>query len=123
MNRRTIMAMLLAFAMPGAGHLSLGKRGRGLAFFAIVTLLFLIGLAVDGGLYTLDASGGEVLRQLASYASMGSGLLYFLGKWRGATGQVISATFEYGTMFTLTAGLMNLLLVLDCYDIAARGKP
>ena len=33
----------------------------------------------------------------------------------------MAAGYEYGTAFLLTAGLMNLLLVLDAWDIA-RGK-
>ncbi|HEX2059450.1 MAG TPA: DUF6677 family protein, partial [Thermoanaerobaculia bacterium] len=57
-----------------------------------------------------------------SYASMGSGLLYATGLLFGKAGNVVSATYEYGRTFTLTAGLMNLLLVLDCYDIAIGRK-
>ena len=37
-------------------------------------------------------------------------------------GDVISAGYEYGTAFLLTAGLMNLLLVLDAWDIALGKK-
>jgi hypothetical protein len=33
----------------------------------------------------------------------------------------MGAGYEYGTAFLLTAGLMNLLLVLDVWDIV-RGK-
>jgi len=33
----------------------------------------------------------------------------------------VGAGFEYGTAFLLTAGLMNLLLVMDAWDIA-RGR-
>ena len=40
----------------------------------------------------------------------------------GLSGDVVSATFEYGSTFTLTAGLMTLLLVLDCHDIARGAK-
>lgn len=123
MNGRAILAMILAFALPGAGHFYLGRRGRAVAFFAIVVSLFLIGLAIDGGLYTMAANRGAVLRLLATISSMGSGLLYFVAKAIGAPGVVVSATYEYGSMFTHTAGLMNLLLVLDCYDIASGRKP
>jgi len=122
MNRRAFAAMLLALAVPGAGHFYLGRRQRALAFFTIVAVLFGVGILVDGDLYTLLDSRGAILRVLASYASMGSGLLYFAGKATGPHGAITSATFEYGRMFTLTAGLMNLLLVLDCFDIAVGRK-
>ena len=114
--------MALTFLVPGAGHFLLGRRGRALAFFAIVVFLFAVGLFVDGNLFTLRESRGELLLRLASIGSMGSGLLYFLGLWFGPQGDITKPMFEYGRTFTLTAGLMNLLLVLDCWDIAVRGK-
>ena len=40
----------------------------------------------------------------------------------GPPGDITSLTYEYGTAFTLTAGLMNLLLVLDSFDIAEGRK-
>jgi len=122
MNRRALVAMLLALAVPGGGHFYLGRRGRAFAFFAIVAVLFAIGLAVGGDLYTVAESRGALLPLLASYASMGSGVLYVIARQTEPHGSIIAATFEYGRMFTLTAGLMNLLLVLDCYDIAMGRK-
>jgi TM2 domain-containing membrane protein YozV len=122
MTTRAVVSMLLAWAIPGSGHLYLGRRGRGLAFFAIVVLMFVVGLFIDGSLYTIASSRGSLLRMLASYASMGSGFLYFLAGRIGAAGDAVSNTFEYGSTFVLTAGLMNLLLVLDCYDIALGRK-
>ena len=123
MNARALVAMVLAYAVPGAGHFFLGRRARALAFCAIVVLMFVIGLAIDGSLYDLGAARGQLLTVVASIASMGSGALYFIGKATGPHGSMTSMTFEYGRTFTLTAGLMNLLLVLDCYDIAKGRKP
>ena len=122
MNPRVFASMFLAWAIPGAGHLFLGRRGRALIFFAGVVLMFLVGVSIDGGLYSFATSRGSWLKLLASLASMGSGLLYFVARRVGVPGDVVSATLEYGTTFTLTAGLMNLLLVLDCYDIARGAK-
>ena len=121
MSKRSILAMILAYVVPGAGHVYLGYRRRAAAFFAIVLLMFVIGLAIDGNLYTLDR-GQPILRLLASLGSMGAGLLYFIARAIGPHGDVTSITYEYGTTFTLTAGLMNLLLVLDCFDIAEGRK-
>ena len=121
MTGRAILSMVLALAVPGLGHLYLGRRGRAVAFFAIVAFMFAVGFLIEGGVYTVETSGDNILRVLASYASMGSGLLYALGLFTLPPGHVPSATYEYGKTFTLTAGLMNLLLVLDCWDIA-RGR-
>jgi hypothetical protein len=120
MSRRTIAAMVLAFLIPGAGHLYLRRRGRAIAFFCIVLALFAIGLAIDGRLYTVQQ--GSLLSLLATLGSMGMGIPYFLARSLGPSGDVTSITFEYGTAFTLTAGLMNLLLILDSYDISEGRK-
>ena len=122
MSRRTITAMVLAYLVPGAGHLYVGKRARAIIFFLIVVLMFAIGLSVDGDLYTIGHTGGSLLRFLAAIGSMGSGLLYFVGVGMGVHGDVTSITYEHGTAFTITAGLMNLLLVLDVFDISEGRK-
>jgi len=121
MSARGIVALIVAWLLPGAGHVLLGRRERGVAYFAIIITLFVLGLSIDGTLYTLAETHGSLLRMLASLGSMGSGALYFIARALGPFGSVTSSTYEYGTTFTLSAGLMNLLLVLDCWDIA-RGK-
>lgn len=122
MTKRSLLAMILAYLVPGAGHFYLGYRRRAAAFFAIVFFMFVIGLAIDGNLYTFAESRQALLRILASIGSMGAGILYFAARAMGPHGDVTSMTYEYGTTFTLTAGLMNLLLVLDCFDIAEGRK-
>jgi hypothetical protein len=122
MSVRAVAAMLLAFAVPGAGHLFLGRHRRAAAFFLIVATMFVVGVAIGGGLYTVGMSRGAALKLLSSYGSMGSGLLYAAAYALGVRGDIASSTFEYGITFTLTAGLMNLLLVLDCFDIANGRK-
>lgn len=122
MNGRSVTAMLLALVLPGAGHFYLGRARRAAAFFAIVVLMFVYGLLLDGGLYTLAETHGSLLRVFATAGSMGSGALYWVARGIGPQGAITSNTFEYGRAFTLTAGLMNLLLVIDCFDIAAGRK-
>jgi hypothetical protein len=124
MNKRAIVAMVLAYLVPGAGHFYLGYRARAAVFLAIVVILFTLGLAIDGSLYTVSdsLSSGALLKLLASLGSIGAGLIYFIAAAMGPHGDVRSITFEYGTTFTLTAGLMNLLLMLDCFDIASGRK-
>jgi hypothetical protein len=113
--------MFFAFLVPGAGHLYLGRRGRAIAFFFIVMIMFVVGLLLDGKLYVPEA--GKPLTVLATLGSMGAGLPYFIARMMGRfIGDVTSITYEYGNAFTLTAGLMNLLLVLDSYDIAEERK-
>lgn len=122
MKSRTVIAILLAYLVPGAGHLYLGRRGRAAVFFAIVVVMFLIGISIDGELYTFGRANGSLLRILAALGTAGAGLLYFLAFFAGVHGDVTSITYEHGTAFAITAGLMNLLLMLDAFDIAEERK-
>jgi hypothetical protein len=121
MSNRTLAAMLAAYFVPGAGHFLLGFRGRAAAFFAIVVSLFAIGIAIDGGLYS-PLQGGGLLHLLAALGSMGTGALYFGAAAMGPHGDMTSITYEYGTAFIISAGLMNLLLVLDTFDLSEGRK-
>jgi Family of unknown function (DUF6677) len=55
----------------------------------------------------------------------GAGLLNIVARMLSENpgGMILSPTYEYGCAFLLTAGLMNLLLVLDAWDIASGTKP
>ena len=59
---------------------------------------------------------------LATLGCLGSGApLFFLRFVLDYEGTLHAAGYEYGSAFILTAGLMNLLLILDVMDIG-RGK-
>jgi hypothetical protein len=114
------LAAVLAWLVPGAGHVYLGRRSRGLAYLLLVAASLGIGWSLHGRLWT--PTPGEPLSMLATLGSMGMGIAYFVLRYAmGYTGDILSPGFEYGSAFLLTAGLMNLLLVLDAWDIA-RGK-
>ena len=106
-----------AWAVPGMGHFYLGRRGRAVAFCLIVMVSLATGLALDGNLYRVVA--GQPLSFFATLGSMGMGLPYFVARWAfGYVGDLEGPGYEYGSAFILTAGLMNLLLILDALDIA-----
>ncbi|HEX5758844.1 MAG TPA: DUF6677 family protein [Thermoanaerobaculia bacterium] len=114
------IAALCAWLVPGAGHWYLGRRRRALAFLLLVAVALALGLALHGNLYR--PLPGQPLTYLGTLGSMGLGLGYLLLRYAGYTGEVIAPGYEYGTAFILTAGLMNLLLVLDAWDIALGKK-
>jgi len=114
------VAVLSAWLIPGMGHFYLRRRLRGVAFFVLVLAALLVGCRLEGNLYVVTA--GQPLTILATFASMGMGFPYFLLRYGlHYQGNIVGPGYEYGTAFLLTAGLMNLLLVLDCWDIV-RGK-
>jgi hypothetical protein len=116
-----MLLCLAAWAIPGAGHLWQGRTTKGALFLVALTAMFAIGLAVDGRLYPFQLS--EPLVGLAAIADLGIGLPYFLASAFGyGAGNVRMVTYEYGNTFILVAGLMNLLVVIDAYDIAIGRK-
>jgi hypothetical protein len=113
--------MLLAWLVPGLGHLLLGKRSRAAVFAAVVVVGFVAGILIEGELIMPRA--GDPLSYLAAFANLGSGILFFAARFAHlGEGVVTAVSWEYGNTFLLTAGMMNLLLVLDTHDIAAGRK-
>ena len=121
-GRPAFLAVALAWLFPGLGHFYLGKRLAAAAFAVIVTLTFLLGLSFQGRLYSIEA--GQPLTILATFAVYGSGVLNILARLVSDNpgGAILATTYEYGCAYLLTAGLMNLLLVLDAWDIATGKK-
>jgi Family of unknown function (DUF6677) len=116
-----VLLCLAAWAIPGAGHLWQGRRGKGLVFLLALPLMFAIGLWIRGRLFPFDMS--EPLVGLAAFADLGIGIPYFIAKAVSAgAGDVRAVTYEYGNAYLIVAGLLNLLVVIDAYDIALGRK-
>jgi len=116
-----VLLCLAAWAIPGAGHLWQGRRFKGLAFLVAIPLMFTIGLGVDGRLFPFDTS--EPLVALAALAHLGIGIPYFIASALGlGAGDVRAVGYEYGNAFLIVAGLLNMLVVIDAYDIALGRK-
>ena len=116
-----VLLCLAAWAIPGVGHLWLGRRSKGVIFLMALPLMFAIGLAIHGRLFPFDLS--EPLVCLAAFANLGIGLPYFAAAAFGyGTGEVRAVTYEYGNAFLIVAGLLNLLVVIDAYDVALGRK-
>ncbi|MFP5288761.1 MAG: DUF6677 family protein [Thermoanaerobaculia bacterium] len=114
------LAMVLAWLVPGLGHVYLKRTGRGLVFLLITLVCLWVGCELQGNLYR--PLPGQPLTLLATGGAMGMGLPYFILRYGAEyAGDIVGAGYEYGTAFLLTAGLMNWLLVLDAWDIS-RGK-
>lgn len=137
--RRSAQSPLLlvaALLVPGLGHWLLGKRARAVVFASVVVAAFSTGVAIDGELGV--PRQGFPFSWLATGACLGNGLLYLIRIiWLNGLGQIFSSAFPlglqgggdpmavgfvYGNTFLYTAGLMNLLLVLDVSDIFRGDK-
>ncbi|HSC29964.1 MAG TPA: DUF6677 family protein [Vicinamibacterales bacterium] len=112
---------LAAWVVPGAGHLWLGRRSKGVVFLLVLTIMFAIGLLLEGRIFPFELS--EPLVALAAVADAGLGVPWIIARVAGAgEGTVTAATYEYGNTFLIAAGLLNFLVVLDAFDIATGRK-
>ena len=115
------LVCVAAWAVPGAGHLWLGRRQKGIIFLIVLTAMFAIGLALHGRIFAFDFS--EPLVALAAVADIGVGLPWMVARMLGSgAGIVTAATHEYGNTFLIVAGLLNFLVVIDAFDIAMGRK-
>ena len=115
-----VLLCLASWALPGVGHLWLGRR-KGLVFLIALPLMFAIGLGTKGRIFPFDLS--EPLVGLAAIADFGIGLTYFVATALGfGSGEVRAVTYEYGNAFLIVAGLLNLLVIVDAFDIAQGRK-
>jgi hypothetical protein len=112
---------VVSWLVPGAGHLMLGRRHKGLVFLIALPLMFAIGLALDGRLFPFVFS--EPLVGLAAVANLGMGVPYFLAKLMDlGQGVVTASSYEYGNTFLIVSGLLNALVAIDAYDVRLGRK-
>jgi hypothetical protein len=124
--RSPFVVVLLAWLIPGAGHFLLGKRGRALLIFSCVVLSFLFGVLMRGPLFQ-PSGGADVLSKLIQYGGflgdLASGLPYLLASFLGyAPPDSAAHVADYGSKLIVAAGLLNILAIVDAYEITTRQK-
>ncbi len=120
MKKKAVTAIMLAWLVPGLGHIYLRRYWRGLVFLVAIALMSLMGLVMGGKIYPLQAD--NPLTFLAFLSDLGNGLLYIISRFLPVgLGELERLSFEFGTAYLAGAGLLNYLVALDSWDIA-RGK-
>jgi hypothetical protein len=129
---RVPTAGLLAWLIPGMGHVYLGFRRRGLILLVTITLTFWMGVAIGGVRGTVDpnnrrawfvaelCAGVNTIAALYIHNSLGmvpkaepnrSGTQAYVGHW---------LSVDVGIHYAGVAGLLNVLVILDA---VARADP
>jgi hypothetical protein len=117
--------VLAGWLIPGGGHFLLKRRGRALLLLSSVTLMFLFGLMMRGAMFKPENS--DLLTTVITYggfaSNLASGALYLLTSMFGYDQlDVAGHVHDYGTKFLVTAGLLNVLAMVDVYEIATKKK-
>ena len=115
----------LAWLIPGGGHFLLKRPGRGGLLAASIAATFLLGLMMRGALFSPQT--GDILTTViyvgGFLGNVMSGILYFLAVSLGYNQvDVAGHVHDYGTKFLVAAGLLNILAMVDAFEIATGKK-
>lgn len=121
-----LLPVLAAWLIPGAGHFLLKRMGRGTLLFGSVALMFLFGLSMSGMMFVPE-KGADILTSAINYGgficNLAAGGMYLLATMFGySQPDMPGAVHDYGTKFLVTAGLLNILAMVDAYEIATGEK-
>jgi hypothetical protein len=148
------IAALLAWLVPGLGHLYQGRTGKGLLFFICVLGTFVFGFTIGEMKVVYASSPGDEPWRWQYYCQLGVGLPALpamvqrgrgehphpilgefmappsqrpqrfqddSGNWTTQPNELATWTvamhprYELGTVYTVIAGLLNLLVICDAY--------
>ena len=149
------VAALLAWLLPGAGHLYQGRTAKGLLFFVCIMGTFSFGLwGIGGGKVVYASSPGDQPWRWQYYCQLGVGLPAmpallqrgrhgaphpilgdFMAQPKNSAQPLIDDSenkstqpnelamwtlqmhplYEIGTVYTIIAGLLNILVICDAY--------
>jgi hypothetical protein len=120
-----VPAVALGWLVPGGGHFLLKRPGRGALLCASVSLMFVCGILMQGAMFTPQT--GDLLTTLINtggfVGDVCSGILYLLTVAFGyPVVDMPGHVHDYGTKFLVTAGLLNVLAMVDAYEIASGRK-
>jgi hypothetical protein len=114
------LPLIAGWLVPGAGHFLLGKWIRGLLLAAAIVLMFALGLAMHGKLYT---GAQDILDILGMVGDLGNGALFFVGRLMGLGADPVQVTTaDYGSKFIVVAGLLNVIAAVDAHNLRTGRK-
>ncbi len=117
---RLVWLCVSGWFVPGLGHWMLGKKIRALILFTAIVTMFLLGLAMKGEFFS--TASGSYLETLGYFGEMCVGLAMPIASFFGYAGNPFFVSADYGTAFLVSAGMLNVLSILDAYDIAVGRK-
>jgi hypothetical protein len=115
------MVLVAGWLVPGLGHLILGKWVRALLLFLSILAMFVIGLALQGKIYS--PATGDILDILGFAGQLGLGLFCGLAHMFGwGASSAVNTLADYGTKFIVVGGLLNFIAAVDAHSLANGRK-
>ncbi len=119
------MPVLATWVAPGAGYFLLKSPTRGATMGGLSVVMFLLGLLMRGAFF--EAQTGDLLTTVIYsggwICNMANGSLYFLAKAFGYNSPDMAGhVVDYGTKFLVGSGLINVLAMVDVFEIATKKK-
>jgi len=114
------LPLIAGWLVPGAGHFLLHKWQRGALLSASILGMFVLGLAMQGKVYS---NAHDILDILGLIGDLGNGLLFVASRVLGlGADQVQVTTADYGTRFIVVAGLLNVIAAVDAHNLRTGRK-
>jgi uncharacterized protein DUF6677 len=112
--------LLAGWLLPGAGHFVQRKWVRGTLLLAAIGGMFVLGVAMQGKIFT---SAQNILDMLGLAGDLGSGLFYLVSRQLGLGADSVQiTTADYGTRFIVVAGLLNVIAAVDAHNLYTGRK-
>ena len=123
--RLWLAPVALGWLVPGGGHFYLKRWNRGALLLFAILGMFVFGLLMRGTMF--EPVDGDVFTMALHYGgyvgNLASGTPYFLATWLGYNQpELPGAVPDYGTKLLICAGLLNILALVDVYDLATGKK-
>ncbi|MCR4318672.1 MAG: hypothetical protein NUW37_20210 [Planctomycetes bacterium] len=108
--RRTALLAVLSWFVPGAGHVILKEKTRGVIFFSVINFFLVMGLVITKN-NPIDMLNHEYYALLEIFHGIG----FVIGAFAGSTFDVSLhpvTQYELGMLYVIVASLLNLLAIM-----------
>lgn len=116
-DKSFIIAFFLAWLIPGMGHFYYGRRVKALLFFVSIISLYLVGIVIGGEVSWYDL---DFLVVLGFIVKLFTGIICVLTVILRPFYDNTARFYEIGTAFILMAGALNMLIMIDLYEVIRR---
>lgn len=112
---KVLVGILLTWMVPGAGHLYLGRRGKFVLYFTLITFAYVFGMwLADFRNVSLEKHPLHFLAQIF----YGGATIPAMLLTKHLALESVNPGLDAGVLYTSVAGLLNLCVMVDVYETA-----